>query len=134
MFSNELIVRGYHCDAYGHVNNARYLEFFEECRWSFLQPIVQDQTFDKLGLLFVVYKINVHYKRPLVPNDKVDVQIREVTYSSRSIEFKQEIRKGEIVYTQADVQFVLLEAQSKKATPITEIIKSMFNELMQSDA
>ena len=29
-----LTVRGYHLDGYGHVNNARYLEFYEEGRWS----------------------------------------------------------------------------------------------------
>ena len=28
-------VRGYHLDGYGHVNNARYLEFMEEGRWAF---------------------------------------------------------------------------------------------------
>lgn len=31
-----LRVRGYHLDGYGHVNNARYLEFMEEGRWAFL--------------------------------------------------------------------------------------------------
>ncbi|XLM23374.1 thioesterase, partial [Chromobacterium piscinae] len=27
-------VRGYHLDLFGHVNNARYLEFLEEARWN----------------------------------------------------------------------------------------------------
>ncbi|BBI61564.1 hypothetical protein HSBAA_28700 [Vreelandella sulfidaeris] len=31
----QLRVRGYHLDGYGHVNNARYLEFMEEGRWDF---------------------------------------------------------------------------------------------------
>ncbi len=30
-------VRGYHLDIYQHVNNARYLEFLEEARWSYLE-------------------------------------------------------------------------------------------------
>ena len=30
-----LRVRGYHLDGYGHVNNARYLEFLEEGRWGY---------------------------------------------------------------------------------------------------
>ena len=31
----EIMVRGYHLDMFGHVNNARYLEFLEEGRWTF---------------------------------------------------------------------------------------------------
>lgn len=33
----KLTVRNYHLDGYGHVNNARYLEFLEEARWTFFQ-------------------------------------------------------------------------------------------------
>jgi thioesterase-3 len=33
-------VRGYHLDLYGHVNNARYLEFLEEGRWSYYEKRV----------------------------------------------------------------------------------------------
>ena len=33
-------VRNYHLDGYGHVNNARYLEFLEEARWAFLRNTV----------------------------------------------------------------------------------------------
>ncbi len=33
----KLTVRNYHLDGYGHVNNARHLEFFEEARWAFLK-------------------------------------------------------------------------------------------------
>ncbi|MBR9800156.1 MAG: thioesterase, partial [Gammaproteobacteria bacterium] len=29
MSRTTLTVRGYHLDGYGHVNNARYLEFYE---------------------------------------------------------------------------------------------------------
>lgn len=35
----KLTVRNYHLDGYGHVNNARYLEFLEEARWTFFQEI-----------------------------------------------------------------------------------------------
>jgi len=34
MHTTQIKVRGYHCDFYGHVNNARFLEFLEEARWS----------------------------------------------------------------------------------------------------
>ena len=35
--TTEIVIRGYHVDIYGHVNNARYLEFLEEDRWAVLE-------------------------------------------------------------------------------------------------
>ena len=35
MSATRIPVRGYHLDVYGHVNNARYLEFLEEARWAY---------------------------------------------------------------------------------------------------
>jgi thioesterase-3 len=32
-----MTVRGYHLDLFGHVNNARYLEFLEEARWDWFE-------------------------------------------------------------------------------------------------
>jgi len=31
----QIKVRNYHLDRFGHVNNARYLEFLEEGRWTY---------------------------------------------------------------------------------------------------
>ena len=38
MHHTPIKVRGYHLDLYGHVNNARYLEFLEEARWAYFEP------------------------------------------------------------------------------------------------
>ncbi len=134
MFSTKLIVRGYHCDAYGHVNNARYLEFFEECRWKFLEPFIKDKSLEHLGVQLVVFKINIHYKRPLVPNDTVSVQISEILFSKRSITFLQEIMKDGDLSSTAEVQFVLFDTKTKKSIAITDEIQSMFNDIMNKHA
>ena len=34
---NEIKIRGYHTDQFGHVNHARYLEFMEEGRWVYFE-------------------------------------------------------------------------------------------------
>ena len=66
-----LKVRGYHCDAYSHVNNARYLEFLEEARWNFLEPALKEKFFEERNLIFVVVNINIAYKKPLIPNQEI---------------------------------------------------------------
>lgn len=130
MFKIPLIIKGYHCDAYGHVNNARYLEFFEDCRWQYLQPALENGTFAELGLLFVVVRIDISYKLPLVPLDKVDVTVQAVQYSGMSITFRQSILRNDEVCTEADVKFVLLHKDNQKPVPITDKLKTIFNSLL----
>ena len=55
-------IRGYHLDGYGHVNNARYLEFLEEARWAYFE---QHQLLPLLqGDMIVVARIDIRYRRP----------------------------------------------------------------------
>lgn len=35
-FYYELTIKEHHLDTFGHVNNAVYLELFEEARWEFI--------------------------------------------------------------------------------------------------
>ena len=36
IYTTDIRIRGFHCDAYGHVNNARWVELLEEVRWGWL--------------------------------------------------------------------------------------------------
>ena len=126
-------IRGYHCDAYGHVNNARYLELLEEARWEFLEPAIQEKFFEKRNLLFVVVNINISYKKPLLPNQTVRIRITDVAYKNKSMSVRQEIRDQttEVLCSEADVSFVLLDATSGRPATITEEIIAKFNTLAE---
>jgi len=128
----QIKVRGYHCDAYGHVNNARYLEFLEEGRWDFLQPAIDEHFFDYLNLLFVVVNININYRKPLVPNMLVEISVNSIEYFNSKIVFKQEVLDVEngVLCNTADVTFVLLDKDTGKPIPIREEIKLKFDELL----
>ncbi|MEY2923784.1 MAG: hypothetical protein RLZZ337_324 [Bacteroidota bacterium] len=127
------LVRGYHCDAYGHVNNARYLEFLEEGRWAFLQPAIDEGFFEKMKLLFVVVNININYRKSIVPNMKLEVSVASVTYFNSKILFKQEIldAKTGVLCSDAEVTFVLLDKDSGRPIAISSEIKTKFDELLK---
>ena len=80
-------VRAYQCDSYGHVNNARYLEFFEEARWQLISLSDLDNYLKDNKLGMVVVRILVNYKRPAVPNDiiHIDAKLGEIGNSSFTI-------------------------------------------------
>jgi thioesterase-3 len=128
-----LKIRGYHCDAYGHVNNARYLELYEEARWQFLEPVLAQKFFEKRNLLFIVVNINISYKKYLVPNQEVLISLSDITYNNKSMILVQKISdvKSGMLCSEATISFVLLNTETQKPETITDEIKAKFQELME---
>ncbi len=60
----KLTVRNYHLDGYGHVNNARYLEFLEEARWTFFQE--HDLLSELKGIMLVVARVDIYNRVKVV--------------------------------------------------------------------
>ena len=50
-------VRGYHCDFYGHVNNAHFLELMEEARWRWAESVIDLPAWQAAGFGFVVHRL-----------------------------------------------------------------------------
>jgi thioesterase-3 len=117
------------------VNNARYLEFYEESRWDFLAPAAKDKFFERLNLIFVVVNINVSYKKPLIPNQVVALTVKDLKYNNKSIVMTQEITDAEsqVICSKAEVSFVLLDKDSGRPADIDETIQNKFNELKKLD-
>ena len=103
--------RGYHVDVYGHVNNARYLEFFEEDRWAHLEAKIDLHKWAARGMVFMVVNINVNYRKAVGMGVWLEVSTGLDKINNRSAVLKQEIRlkeSGEIV-ADALVTFVLAD-------------------------
>ncbi|MCA1773767.1 MAG: acyl-CoA thioesterase [Halomonas sp.] len=115
-----LRVRGYHLDGYGHVNNARYLEFMEEGRWAFFDehPALMKEL-HAAGRAFVVVNLNIDYRAAAVQGDDLVVMTGIIDVGDRSAVCHHQIRQknGRLV-AQADLTFVLLDVRANKASPI----------------
>ena len=62
-FEYPLTVRGYELDSYNHVNNAVYLNYFEQARWEIYKKLNLSEYFQENNLLLVVTEINIKYLR-----------------------------------------------------------------------
>jgi YbgC/YbaW family acyl-CoA thioester hydrolase len=66
-----------HLDTFGHVNNATYLELFEEARWDFITqngwPLTRIQS-EKRGP--VILEVQVKFKRELINREWITVESR----------------------------------------------------------
>ena len=84
-------VRGYHLDLYGHVNNARYLEFLEEARWSFVESRHPLAWWHDQGLAFVVASININYRLPATLGAELAIQTSMARIGGRSAVVHQDV-------------------------------------------
>ena len=117
----EIKIRGYHLDLFGHVNNARYLEFLEEARWAAFEKSVDLEQMARRGWAFTVVNININYRRPALMNDQLRIETRVSEWRRRSAVVRQEVinsHSGETV-ADADVTFVIFDTE-KQTTAVLE--------------
>ena len=77
VFEYELLIREFHLDVYGHVNNAVYVQLYEEARWDFI-------TKNGFGLDYirahnvgpVILDLKVRFKRELKNRERILIKSR----------------------------------------------------------
>ena len=67
-------IRGYHTDHFGHVNHSRYLEFLEEGRWGYMEENHLIDLFHAIGIIHVVARITVDYRRSATVGDTLRIE------------------------------------------------------------
>jgi len=113
-------VRGYHLDLYSHVNNARYLEFLEEARWTFFEDRADLPAFLASGIALIVVNINIDYRHPATMNDELVIETSVKSVGNRSAVLHQCVKLvgSDKIAAQADVTVVAYDGQQQKAIPI----------------
>ncbi|MCZ7663770.1 MAG: acyl-CoA thioesterase [Thermoleophilia bacterium] len=116
-------IRPYHIDLLGHVNNARYLEFLEEGRWTYWEKRDGFRVFEECGWVFMVVKIDINYRTGVVAHEVLEVSTALAGLGNRSGTLRQEIRakaEGKLV-ADADVVFVMVDRATGKALPMSVV-------------
>lgn len=110
----EIRVRGFHCDLYGHVNNARYLEFLEEARWDLLSSPPGLDWWHEQGLAFVVASITINYRRPAGLGADLEIRSTMARLGGRSAVIHQDVVRlaDEQLVADADVTFVVVSQET----------------------
>ena len=108
-YLTEIKVRGYHADFYGHVNNARYLEFFEEDRWAHLESKIDLKEWAIKGQVFLVVNINVNYRKAVPVGETLLITTKLEKIGRKSVVLKQEmiLKSSKKLAADALVTFVI---------------------------
>lgn len=124
-------VRGYHLDLFGHVNNARYLEFLEEGRWALLEDRMDVAGFMASGMSLVVVNININYRHPATAGDELQIDTQLRSTGNRSVVVHQVVTlAGSMqVVADADVTFVVVDTATGRAVPLQGEVGSAIGSL-----
>jgi acyl-CoA thioester hydrolase len=118
-------------DPYGHVNNAVYLEFFEEIRiayWRALADLVgieELEAGDVPGARYVIAETTVRYKAPILLDDALHGAASIPTVGNRSYAMDFELRTGEtfeegIVVAEGYAAQVFFDPKTEEVIPRPE--------------
>jgi YbgC/YbaW family acyl-CoA thioester hydrolase len=115
-FTYPLIILEHHLDTFGHVNNAVYLEIYEQARWELITqngyglPVVQEL---KQGP--IILEIKVRFLKELKLRDRVTIetQCTELKKAASTISQRSLKEKGELC-SDADFKFALFDTVKRK--------------------
>ena len=123
VYTNQQFVRWDDIDAFGHVNNAKYLTFIQEARfqWSFYEAKSKGETPSIVEM--VVAQAEVDYLAPIYEGGLFyDVRLWVDSIGNSSFKMGYEVvgPDGTIHATVKSVQ-VAVDMETKKSRPLTDV-------------
>lgn len=111
-------------DSGGVVYHSNYLNFMERARTEWLRALgfEQDQLRTESNLLFAVHSMQLTYRRPARFNDALLIKSRLQKASGASMQFEQNIYRGEELLCEASVRIACLDAESFRPKSIPTFI------------
>lgn len=79
IFEYEVLIREMHLDSFGHVNNAVYVQLYEEARWDFITKNGFDLNYiQKHQIGPVILDLKVRFKRELKNREKIKITSKTI--------------------------------------------------------
>ncbi|MBJ7357633.1 thioesterase family protein [Nocardioides sp.] len=113
-------------DVYGHVNNVKYFEYFQEARLLYLTSrLWAEVPSDVPRASIVVAQTDVDYRRPILFRpEPYDCWSRIERVGTRSLTLVSEIHDGETVLARARVTIVFVDPESGRSTEPPEAYRA----------
>jgi len=105
-------------DAFGHVNNAVYATYLEECRDEWLDRALGNA---EAAWDFVLARVAIDFRQELrLEHDTVLVRVRLDRIGTSSVATREEILAGEEVSAEAEAVLVARDRETGRSRPLTE--------------
>ena len=107
-------------DVYGHVNNVKYFEFFQEARISLFADLGREHV-DLGGVHTVLAQSDVDYRRPILfRQEPYECRSWVTAVGHTSMTLASEIRDGDEVLSRCRTVAVCFDAETQRPAPLPE--------------
>jgi len=112
-------------DVYGHVNNVKYFEYYQEARIAFIASLADG---DVDSIRQVVARIDVDYRRPILFRPEpyaVESWVTRIGTTSYDLSSRiVDSPAGGETYSQAEVRLVAYDLASQRSRPLADVERS----------
>ena len=132
----ECHVRFSDVDVYGHVNNVKYFEYYQEARIAFILSL-DEPLFDpsqESRMRQVVARIDVDYKRPILFRPEpyaVETWVTRIGTSSYDLACRIVDGDGTL-YSKAEVRLVAFDTATQRSRPLDEVERSRLEAVLEA--
>lgn len=132
-FTNPQFVRWDDIDAFGHLNNAKYLVLFQEARvqWSFIQEKVRTEAPTLTEM--VVARAEVDFIEPIYEGGLFyDVTLWVETIGGSSFKLSYEVTGADgTIFAKGMTVQVAVDMQTKKSRPLSDTERAFLTQYLQ---
>ena len=122
VFEYEVTILERHLDSFMHVNNATYLELYEEARWDFITKGGYGlSTIQKLKKGPIVLETTVKFRKEIKNRDKVKIISQSTGIKGKIMKMHQKIvhENGDLA-SEADFTFGFMDFKERKLIAPTD--------------
>lgn len=122
IFKYEMTIKEFHLDTFGHVNNATYLQLYEEARWQFITD--KGYGLHKIkttGLGPVILDLKIRFIKELRLREKITIHSQTGEYTSKIGTIKQWIADSAgNLCSDVEMKIGLFDMHKRKLVEATE--------------
>ena len=129
-FTHKAFVRWNDLDAFGHVNNAKYLTYAESARIDWGQQQFAEKD-DSVLVQMTVARSEIDYLLPITEFESyydVDLWVESIGNSSFVVGY--EVTKDGLVFTKMKTVQVMIDLESRKSRPIKDNERSFLTKYL----
>ncbi|MES2419164.1 MAG: acyl-CoA thioesterase [Bacteroidota bacterium] len=124
IFETELNVRPDDIDMFNHVHNSKYLDYVLAARYEQMDKFygMSWEDFAKQGFGWVVTKVIIAFKRPLVMGDVMQIRTGITTINEKGCTVQFEIVNQKTGKTASDgtFEYVMIDLNTQRSCKVTE--------------
>ena len=130
-YTHKAFVRWDDLDAFGHVNNAKYLTYAQEARFDWGYSQFAENKEGSVLIEMVVARGEVDYLLPITDGGSFyDLNLWVESISNSSFVMGYEVAKGAVVYAKMKTVQVMIDLGSRKSRPITDAERDFLNKYL----